>query len=268
MSIYLVGDIQGCFTELKLLLDKAQFDSEKDQLWCAGDLVARGPDSLQTLRFIKDLGNAAKVVLGNHDLHLLAISLGLRQAKEKDGINDIFQAEDRDELLNWLKQQPLFLEHDDFVLCHAGISPNWDLTIARAAAKEIEDLLQSEEWPQLLQGMYADTPAQWDPQLTGIERYRYIINAFTRMRYCAQDGSLDMQAKYPPADMRDSSLFPWFETPNRVQLDKTVVFGHWAALQGYHSQTAIGLDTGCVWGGSLTMLRWDDQRYFRQAALT
>ncbi|AIS53801.1 bis(5'-nucleosyl)-tetraphosphatase (symmetrical) ApaH [Vibrio coralliilyticus] len=267
MSNYIVGDIQGCFDELKLLLKQANFNPQSDTLWVAGDLVARGPKSLETLRFIKDLGQSAKVVLGNHDLHLLAVSMGIHKVKNKDKTAPIFEADDEQELLNWLRQQPLFAEHEEFVMCHAGISPQWSLDVARNSAREVEAILQSKEWHWLIKNMYDNQPDSWSDNLEGIERYRYIINAFTRMRFCFSDGRLDMACKRPPKDVKDSHLTPWFELNNRIPLNKTVLFGHWAALEGYTGKDVIGLDTGCVWGGSLTMLRWEDKTFFTQNSL-
>ncbi|WHR50968.1 bis(5'-nucleosyl)-tetraphosphatase (symmetrical) ApaH [Vibrio furnissii] len=268
MSNYIVGDIQGCFDELQLLLKQVAFNPEHDTLWVAGDLVARGPKSLETLRFIRDLGPAAKVVLGNHDLHLLAVSRGIHPVKKKDKTLPILEADDGPALLDWIRQQPLLQEHEEFVLAHAGISPQWDLQTARKAAKEIETLLQGPHWGWLIEHMYSNQPDMWHDALSGLERYRYIINSYTRMRFCFPDGRLDMACKLPPSEVTDGSLLPWFALPNRVKLEKTVLFGHWAALEGYRGHDVIGLDTGCVWGATLTLLRWEDKAYFEQAALS
>ncbi len=267
MADYIVGDIQGCYDELQLLLQKADFSPEVDTLWIAGDLVARGPKSLETLRFIKSLGNSARPVLGNHDLHLLAVSLGIHRVKDKDKTAPIFSAPDKEELLTWLRQQPLLAEHEDFVMSHAGISPQWGLKTARSCAQEIEDLLRSDEWPWLIKEMYGNGPDKWKKSLEGIERYRYIINAYTRMRFVFADGRLDFKCKLPPEEVDTTELQPWFSVATRKTLKKTVLFGHWAALMGTESHNVIGLDTGCVWGGHLTMLRWDDKTYFRQESL-
>jgi len=267
LANYIVGDLQGCFDELLLLLQQADFNAREDTLWVAGDLVARGPKSLEVLRFIRSLGDSAKVILGNHDLHLLAVSLGLFKVKEKDQTAPIFNAEDRDELLDWLRQQPLMAEHDEFVMCHAGISPQWTLEDARKANQQITEVLRSEDWQWLIENMYANQPDLWNENLNGIERYRYIINAFTRMRFCFPDGRLDMECKLPPKHVNDGSLIPWFQLDNRNKLEKPVLFGHWAALEGYEGEEVIGLDTGCVWGGHLTMLRWEDKQFFTQQAL-
>lgn len=267
MATYIVGDIQGCFDELQLLLESVSFTPQKDTLWLAGDLVARGPKSLETLRFVRSLGDSAKVVLGNHDLHLLAVALGIHKVKSKDKTAPILDAEDRDELLHWLRKQPLLAEHPEFVMCHAGISPQWTLEQARQCAGEVEACLQSEDWPWLIEHMYDNQPDFWHSELSGIERYRYIINAFTRMRFCFPDGRLDMGCKLPPQEVKDNEYIPWFALEQRVSLEKTVLFGHWAALEGYNDANVIGLDTGCVWGGSLTMLRWEDKTFFTQKAL-
>ena len=268
MANYIVGDIQGCFDELQLLLEQVNFDPQEDILWVAGDLVARGPKSLETLRFIRSLGDAAKVVLGNHDLHLLAVACGIHPIKSKDKTRPILEAEDRDELLHWLRKQPLFLEHDEFVVCHAGISPKWDLDTARECAKEIESILQSDRWMWLIKNMYSNQPDQWRSDLKDLERYRYIINAYTRMRFCFIDGRLDMKCKLPPSEVSGNLLQPWFDLKNRVPIEKTVLFGHWAALEGYHGKDVIGLDTGCVWGGHLTLLHWEEKKFFTQDALS
>lgn len=268
MANYIIGDIQGCLDELQLLLDSAQFDANKDTLWFAGDLVARGPKSLETLRFVKSLSSSAKVCLGNHDLHLIAVSLGLHKAKPKDKTQPILDAKDGEELLYWLRQQPLLLEHDEFVVCHAGISPQWSLDQARHFAQQVETHLQGDHWQQLIAEMYGNQPDYWLPELSGIDLWRYTINAYTRMRFCDSAGRLDMACKLPPAEVVSSNLVPWFEHPNRQPLDKTVLFGHWAALGGYVSEAVIGLDTGCVWGGELTMIRWEDKRLFTQPSIS
>ncbi len=267
MANYIVGDPQGCYQELQLLLKQAQFNPQHDTLWLAGDLVARGDDSLSTLRFIKSLGDSAKVVLGNHDLHLLAVANGVHRAKERDKTQPILDASDRNELLNWLRQQPLLAEHDEFVMCHAGVSPQWDLDTARRCADEVHQQLTGENWQQLLVEMYDNQPDLWDESLAGYARLRFIINAYTRMRFCFVNGALDMDCKLPPSQVNDGELTPWFKLKGRKPIEKTILFGHWAALEGYEDSNVIGLDTGCVWGGTLTMLRWEDKRYFKQAAL-
>ncbi|MCW8330307.1 bis(5'-nucleosyl)-tetraphosphatase (symmetrical) ApaH [Photobacterium sp. SDRW27] len=267
MSTYLVGDIQGCFDDLCFLLEQADFNPQYDELWLSGDLVARGPKSLETLRFVKGLGSNATTVLGNHDLHLLAVANGIAKVKSKDKIQPILDAPDREELLEWLRHQPLLAAHPrhPFVMAHAGISPQWDLATAHQQAKEVEACLRSDDFLWLLQNMYGNGPAHWDPQLTGIEQYRYTINAFTRMRFCYPDGRLDMDCKLSPAQAESEALKPWFDLPRLQPLGKKVIFGHWAALMGHEDQHVIGLDTGCVWGNSMTLLRWEDGARFEKA---
>lgn len=267
MSTYLVGDIQGCFDDLCDLLEQAQFDPHHDELWLAGDLVARGPKSLETLRFVKELGNKATTVLGNHDLHLLAVASGLAKVKSRDKIQPILDAPDREELLEWLRQQPLLAEHPQlpFVMTHAGISPQWDLSTARQQAKHVETCLRSDDYQWLLKNMYGNGPDYWSPDLVGIDQYRYTINAFTRMRFCYPDGRLDMDCKLSPEHAEAGQLKPWFDLPRQPPLGKKVIFGHWAALMGHEDQHVIGLDTGCVWGNSMTLLRWEDGARFEKA---
>ncbi|MDD1793875.1 symmetrical bis(5'-nucleosyl)-tetraphosphatase [Enterovibrio sp. ZSDZ42] len=269
MATYLVGDIQGCFDDLRALLDTVSFNEKHDHLYLAGDLVARGPDSLSVLRFVKSLGDHAHTVLGNHDLHLLAVAEGFKKPKAKDKTQPILDASDRDELLHWLRQQPLLLHYDKrneiapgFVMTHAGIPPCWDLQNAKHHAKRIEKILRGDDYRWLLQNMYANEPTHWSNELEELEQYRYTINAFTRMRFCLKDGALDMACKLPPGQMTHGELVPWFEVTPRQNIEETLVFGHWAALGGVVNRHLMGLDTGCVWGGALTMIRWEDgQRY-------
>lgn len=269
MATYVVGDLQGCFDELQNLLEQVHFDPACDQLWLTGDLVARGPRSLDCLRLVRDLGPAARTVLGNHDLHLLAIDAGIASAKARDYLQPVLDAPDRSELMHWLRHQPLLLTHPEFgfVMAHAGISPQWDLTTAQQCAAEVEHALQQDDYPTLLRAMYGDQPDRWSESLRGMERLRYSINALTRMRYCHPDGRLDMYCKLAPMEA-PGELQPWYRLPNSLLARHRVVFGHWAALIGVTEQPAVyALDTGCVWGNYLTLLRWDDQRYFTQPAL-
>jgi bis(5'-nucleosyl)-tetraphosphatase (symmetrical) len=266
MATYLVGDLHGCLSELNTLLEQAQFDPIKDTLWLTGDLIARGPESLETLRFIHSLGDSARTVLGNHDLHLLATAEGFARIKEKDKITSILASSDGKYLLEWLRHQPLLQEHDEFVVAHAGLSPDWDLSTARQCNHEIIQRLQSTHYRDLLQGMYGDGPERWSETLKGLDRQRYIINAFTRMRFCTQEGALDMHCKLPPNDPQIDNLLPWFSLPNKGW-QKTVIFGHWASLMGHEDEHCIGLDTGCVWGEYLTLLRWEDKTRFVSQAL-
>ncbi|RKF14538.1 symmetrical bis(5'-nucleosyl)-tetraphosphatase [Alginatibacterium sediminis] len=265
MATYFVGDIQGCYQELSSLLKMVRFDKKYDQLWCAGDLVARGPQSLETLRFIKSLGSSAQVVLGNHDLHLLAIANGIKRNKARDHLTPILEASDKDELLDWLRCQALVKQHPDFnvVMVHAGISPQWSVDTAISRAKEVETILRSDHYLRLLQSMYGNEPAHWNKHLEGLDRWRYIINACTRMRYCFADGTLDFELKIPPQQNDNPNLKPWYEIGDKHLQKQTIVFGHWAALEGRTSKDkVIATDTGCVWGNRLSMLRWEDQRWF------
>jgi len=265
MATYFVGDIQGCFSDLKTLLAQVNFNSAYDQLWLTGDLVARGPESLETLRFVKQLGKAAVTVLGNHDLHLLAIDAGLAKINPKDKTQAILDAPDKNELLNWLRRQPLLARHPEHnvLMVHAGIAPQWQQQQAEALAREVEVQLQRDDYRVLLENMYGAQPDRWQDDLKSFDRYRFIINAFTRMRFCAPDGQLEFHNKHSPAENVDHPHRPWYEVTGQHLDDAHVIFGHWAALEGNCSHdNATNLDTGCVWGNSLTMLRWEDKAIF------
>lgn len=269
MATYIVGDLQGCFDELQLLLQKVQFNIQYDELWLVGDLVARGDQSLECLRFVKGLGNAAKTVLGNHDLHLIATALGLKPVKKKDRVEAIFAADDFNELIEWLRHQPLLRQHPKyhFLLCHAGISPDWNLSCAKKCAAEVEAVLQYGDYRTLIKEMYGEQPDHWDEQLTGIDRLRYIINVFTRMRFCYADHRLDFACKTTLASAPDG-IFPWYELDNPLYQQQPILFGHWASLVGETIPKGIyALDSGCVWGNYMTLLRWEDQQYFYQKAV-
>lgn len=262
MATYIVGDIQGCYDELIQLLSLANFNENDDELWVAGDLVARGPKSLETLRYLKKI--QAKIILGNHDLHLLATSIGIHKVKEKDKTRPILEANDSQVLLAWLRQQPLLLEHPQhkFIMVHAGILPSWSIQQAKQFAKEVERELQGNDYEALLKNMYGNHPIQWQDALSGIERTRYIINVFTRMRYCTLKGELEFENKLAPEQTDSHKLKPWFEINPRDH-QQPILFGHWAALLGKTGQDGLyALDTGCVWGNSLTMLRWQDKKLF------
>ncbi|KGJ92325.1 symmetrical bis(5'-nucleosyl)-tetraphosphatase [Colwellia psychrerythraea] len=281
MAIYLVGDIQGCFNELTALLSQVNFDKKNDTLFLAGDLVARGPDSLSTLRFVKSLGESAKVVLGNHDLHLLAVHAGIKKAKASDKLSALLAAPDVDELMNWLAKQPLLQKIPDIdssstaitnindssaYMSHAGISPQWQLEDAITQAKFVQTKLSSNDRKTWLALMYGEDPNHWYQANTDIEKFRYSINAFTRMRYCFRDGSLEFNEKDSPEHNTIPSIKPWYELSQTIN-NTLWVFGHWASLMGKSSHANIyPLDTGCVWGNQLTMLRWHDKKYFSQNA--
>ncbi len=270
MSTYAIGDVQGCFSVLEKLLTNIHFDSSKDRLWFAGDIVNRGPQSLETLRFIRHLaGNNHQLVLGNHDLHLLARAASLREDYEGDTLQEILNASDRDDLLQWLRQRPLLVYDEtlNVVMTHAGLAPMWSLQDAKRLAKEVETVLQSDNSDYLLANMYGNLPNKWSETLTGTDRLRCIVNYFTRMRFCTQDGAMDLSYKgdiaHKPAD-----LIPWFNVPSRVALSQNIVFGHWAALQGnVNVPNLYALDTGCVWGGALTAMRLEDKAIFQVSAV-
>ncbi|OOH91239.1 bis(5'-nucleosyl)-tetraphosphatase (symmetrical) [Pasteurellaceae bacterium 15-036681] len=270
MATYIVGDLHGCFDEFQNLLKQANFNPEYDELWLTGDLIARGDNSLACLRFVKNLGNRAVTVLGNHDLHLLSTLLSVKKVKSRDKVDDIFEAEDREELQNWLRNRPLVAQHPKhkFLLVHAGISPEWDLATTLACAKEVESVLQSDNFKTLLEEMYDSQPDHWSSTLVGMDRLRYIINAFTRMRFCYEDKRLDFDCKLPVEEAPDG-LKPWFELENPLFDEVDIIFGHWASLIGYVAPPRIyALDTGCVWGNHLTMLRWEDKKIFTQPKLS
>jgi bis(5'-nucleosyl)-tetraphosphatase (symmetrical) len=268
MTRYFVGDVQGCYHELMALLERVGFSTQHDELWLVGDIVARGPNSLETLRFVKSLGEQAKMVLGNHDLHLLATYEGLKQAKPKDQLATTLTAPDIDELMYWLAQQPLLrqIPNELVFMSHAGISPQWTIQEAIKNARFAEKKLQSENRRKWLAVMYGEKPNHWHKVKTNKERFRFTINSFTRMRFCHKNGSLEFQHKMHPKDA-PKSLHPWFiNNPNLTQ--HQWIFGHWAALLGETDHPhAIALDTGCVWGNCLTMMRWPDKQFFVQPAL-
>ena len=256
MAIYAIGDIQGCYDHLQRLLEGIDFNPSKDKLWFAGDLVNRGPDSLQTLRFIKSLGDRAVCVLGNHDLSLLALAYGNKRLKHHT-LDDVLNAPDREELLFWLRHQKL-LHHDKkraYTLVHAGIYPNWDLKQASNLAKEVETILKSDNYIDFLFNMYGNLPDQWNDNLVGWERLRFITNTFTRMRYCYPDLRLNFSHNNKPGT-QPNELIPWYEIKNRKISNNDIIFGHWSTLFGNTSKDDVyALDTGCLWGGQLTAMK-------------
>lgn len=257
MAIYAVGDLQGCLDPLERLLERVQFDPGNDRLWLVGDLVNRGPQSLECLRRVRDLGNAAVTVLGNHDLHLLATAAGVRPPRARDTLRSVLESPDAPDLLEWLARQPL-VHHDaelGWTMVHAGIPPEWDL---RTALREAEAVALALREPlsrlPFLRQMYGDEPSQWDPGLVGIERLRFAVNAFTRMRFLHRDGRLDFVEKRPPEEV-GPRLFPWFAAPERAMRNQRIVFGHWSALGARQGKDWLSLDSGCVWGRKLTLVR-------------
>lgn len=263
MAIYAIGDIQGCFDELQLLLEKIKFNEKHDQLWFVGDLVNRGAKSLETLRFIKNLGDCAITVLGNHDVHLLVAAHFPERVKYKDTIHAILAAPDCAELLSWLRNRPLFY-YDQVLkigLLHAGLPPQWDLAQTQKMARLGEIALQANDKNFLAQ-LYGDLPNLWREDLTGIEQLRFIFNCFTRMRFCNENGQLDFVYN-GNLGSQPSHLQPWFSVPHRKTVKLKLVFGHWAALGFYQKDNCFGIDTGCIWGNELTALRLDSGQFER-----
>lgn len=259
MTRYAVGDIQGCFDPLQRLLDRVKFDPTRDQLWSVGDIVNRGPQSLECLRFLYRLGDSARVVLGNHDLHLLAVAHGVRPLKRGDTLQPILDAPDCAELLAWLRRQPLLHRDGKYTMVHAGLAPQWTVARAQQLANEIAAVLQGKRLLEFLRGMYGDTPICWSDELHGIERWRVIVNYLTRIRFCTATGVLDLKSKEGPATAPPGFL-PWFEVPQRKSAGDILIVGHWAALMGKTQRDdVIALDTGCVWGQRLTLLNLETQ---------
>lgn len=258
-SIYAIGDLQGCYESLEGLMDQLPAQA---RLVFVGDIVNRGPQSLKTLRFVKSLGNRARMTLGNHDLHLLAVAAGAGEAHRKDTIQEVLEAPDAAELIDWLRAQPLLIEEAGVVFVHAGIHPLWSLELARSLAAEAHEALSGPHWKSWLQGMYGNT--QWRSDLVGPERMRAILNGFTRMRFVrSQDGSLDFEQK-EGIRSAPAGLIPWFEYPARAAADAVICFGHWSMLGLINRPNIIAIDTGCLWGGELTAVRFPDRRFFRE----
>jgi bis(5'-nucleosyl)-tetraphosphatase (symmetrical) len=257
MAVYAIGDVQGCFTTLKTLLDRINYDSARDTLWFTGDLVDRGPDSLEVLRFVKNLGDHAVVVLGNHDLHLLAVSAGAATAKPHNTFQSTLNAPDRQELMEWLAARPL-LHHDTdlgFTMVHAGLLPQWDLAEAKRLAREVESAM-ADSPETIFKHLFGDRPDQWHEGLKPPDRWRIIINAMTRLRYCDSDGRMALRHNVPPVK-RPPHLVPWFDAPGRRLHNSTMIFGHWSTLGLCRGADFVALDSGCGWGGDLTAARID-----------
>lgn len=264
MATYAVGDIQGCYSELQQLLELMRFDPAQDRLWLVGDLVNRGPGSLQVLRLIKSLGDAAITVLGNHDLHLLAVAEGVAELHRSDTLDEVLAAPDRDELLAWLRGQRLVHAENGFVLVHAGLLPGWTVEQAQRLAREVEAELGGERYHEFFRHMYGNSPHQWDDGLAGYRRLRVITNAFTRMRICTVQGEMEFRFKGEVHNI-PAGYLPWYEVPGRRSSQDTVIFGHWSALGLKVEPRVIALDTGCLWGGPMTAIRLEDRQLFQVA---
>ena len=263
MSTYVVGDIQGCLEPLVALLAKVDFEPSRDQLISVGDLVNRGPQSLETIRYCMDLGDSFQMVLGNHDLHLLAVAAGTRKPNPKDTLQEILEAPDADQIFAWLRCHPLLLEVQGYHMVHAGIPPIWDIGRAHQLATEVSAVIQSDQRDLYFSHMYGNSPEIWSEQLEGPERWRVITNYLTRMRFCTEQSQLELATKnrlemQPP-------FKPWFDHQRNEDQPVNIVFGHWAALRGKDcGQHLFALDTGCVWGGPLRIMRLETQEFFHQ----
>ncbi|WP_290651027.1 symmetrical bis(5'-nucleosyl)-tetraphosphatase [Aquisalimonas sp.] len=265
MAVYCIGDIQGCNSELQRLLAQLRFNPLEDVIWFVGDIVNRGPESLDALRYVKSLGDSAITILGNHDIHLLAAWRGHAQLKPADTLQEILDAPDADELLHWLRYRPLLHEDRElgYAMLHAGLYPRWTLSEARPLAREAETILRAPEaeFDAFMANLYGDHPNRWSPELTGWDRLRFIVNALTRMRYCDAEGRLLMDYRGSP-ETRPHGHVPWFQVPGRKPVGEPliVVCGHWSTLGFAEGEGFVAIDTGCLWGGCLTALRLDGSR--------
>lgn len=261
MTTYAIGDVQGCYDALRSLVDRIAFDPANDTLWFVGDLVNRGPQSLETLRYVKSLGSAAVTVLGNHDLHLLVVAAGVRKPHRGDTLDAILAAPDRDELLHWVRNRKLMHVGEGYALVHAGLLPQWTIDEALGLAREVEAVLQGNACDEFLRNMYGNTPVAWDAGLPGHDRLRVIVNAMTRLRLCDDGGAMEFSHKGagdpPPGYM------PWFDVPGRASADTPIICGHWAALGLKLRDDLLAIDTGCVWGRELSALRLRDRRVYQ-----
>jgi bis(5'-nucleosyl)-tetraphosphatase (symmetrical) len=258
MALYAIGDVQGCDAELGTLLDTLKFSADRDSVWFVGDLVNRGPESLKVLRRIRAMGDAATVILGNHDLHLLAVAYGGARLRSDDTLDDVLTAPDRAVLLEWLQERPLMHDDANLNVCmvHAGLAPQWDLNQARDCAHEFEKALRRNP-EKLFDRLYGDQPDRWEESLQGEERLRFIANCLTRLRYVDADGHLALRAKGSPKKTQTKLLIPWFEARGARWRGTRIIFGHWSTLGFFRNADVTGLDTGCVWGDRLTALRLD-----------
>ena len=262
MSTYAIGDVQGCYDQLRRLLDTIAFDPARDRLWFVGDLVNRGPQSLQALRFVKDLGECAVTVLGNHDLHLLVVAAGVRKPHRGDTLDPILAAPDRDELLMWLRHRNMMYTANGYAMVHGGLLPQWTIAQALALGREVENTLRGDDCYDFLCHMYGNEPARWRDDLSGHARLRVITNAMTRLRLCSTDGMMEFSHKIGLGNM-PPGFMPWYDVPERASRDTAVITGHWAALGLVVRPDLLALDTGCVWGRQLTALRLEDRQIFQ-----
>lgn len=262
MATIAIGDVQGCYDQLMRLLERADYDERRDELWFVGDLVNRGPQSARTVRFAKSLGERQVTVLGNHDLALLVVADGIKKAHRGDTFGDILSAPDRDELLAWLRHQKMMHAGGGWAMVHAGLLPQWSIAQALALAREVEAALQGADHREFLKHMYGNEPARWRDDLAGYDRLRVVINAMSRMRLVNAEGAMEFSHKTGLTGL-PAGFVPWYDAPNRASRGTPVLFGHWAALGLQLRPDAICLDSGCVWGRALSALRLEDRRLFQ-----
>ena len=262
MATYAIGDIQGCYHSFQQLLERIDFNFSRDRLWLVGDIINRGSGSLQTLRWMYQHQAVVTMVLGNHDLHALAVAEGFVSPHRHDTLQPILTAPDRVELLHWLRHQPMIHAADGYLMVHAGLLPQWDVEQALALGAEVESALRDEGYRDFLANMYGNQPAYWDEDLRGMDRLRLITNAMTRLRACTIDGHMDFRFKGELGDM-PAGLMPWFELPDRRSRDTDILFGHWSAMGLQRRPHLFALDSGCLWGGQLTAMRLQDRQIFQ-----
>jgi bis(5'-nucleosyl)-tetraphosphatase (symmetrical) len=265
VATYAIGDIQGCLAPFRRLLHQISFDPRTDQLWLAGDLVNRGPDSLALLRFVRSLGDAVRIVLGNHDLFLLAVAEDIATVRPKDTIHDVLEARDRGELIAWLRRQPLHYREGSFLMIHAGLLPQWTIDESVGFAREVEVVLAGPDYRTFLHSLFHGPTPQWDSSLTGPEKLVSITRVLTRLRTCTPTG--EMSGFSGPPEEAPAGYLPWFRIPNRKNANATVICGHWAALGLHIEPNLLAIDSGCVWGKELTAVRLEDRQIFQVASV-
>jgi bis(5'-nucleosyl)-tetraphosphatase (symmetrical) len=256
MAMYLIGDVQGCDDALQRLIDRIQFSPSRDTLYLLGDLVNRGPDNLAVLRRLKNLGHSAKCLLGNHDLHLLALHTGISKLKSGDTVNDVLLSPDRVELIDWLRCQSLAMYEANVLMVHAGVLPQWSLSQTLSLAAEVQTVLRGPDWAEFIAHMYGNQPDRWQDHLSGDDRLRVIVNGLTRLRFCTPEGAMEF-SHHKDVAFTPAGYLPWFDIENRQTKTTQIAFGHWSSLKPLDRQDVIELDTGCVWGGCLSSVRLD-----------
>ena len=262
MATIAIGDVQGCYDQLMRLLERAEYDERRDLLWFVGDLVNRGPQSAQTVRFAMSLGERQVTVLGNHDLALLVVADGIKKPHRGDTFDDILSAPDRDELITWLRHQKMMHAGDGYAMVHAGLLPQWSIAQALALAREVEVALQGPDHREFLRHMYGNEPTRWRDGLTGYDRLRVVVNAMARLRLVTAEGAMDFSHNGGLTGL-PAGYMPWYDAPNRASRDTAIIFGHWAALGLHVREDVVCLDSGCVWGRALSALRLQDRRLFQ-----